>query len=188
MILKTFLFQFLPCLSYLSQKKDTTVKFWPKNLLCPTAESAICAEYFLNVQMNHPRYCYPKRKASLAILSYQAGKSSGHELPRPAGARNAGERMHLAPGREGTRGRFWTTPLWLMPEAVLTCLWNKSHPALLSWRVTVACGFGEYLYERGSKSRRRGIDLGFIKDENRVFLHFNSREAQGTNWRSEATL
>lgn len=39
-------------------------------------------------------------KASHTVLYYHVGQSSGHEYPRPAGARNAGEKTHLAPGGE----------------------------------------------------------------------------------------
>lgn len=103
--------------------RDSTAKF------CPSVESATCAGYFLTLQMNQSMYCYQKKKktqhlkkASFAVLCYHVRKSSGQELPRPAGAGNAGDN----PFSPQKRRHLWS----LLNDSSLANAWSSINLAL----------------------------------------------------------
>lgn len=116
---------------YLTAQRDSKAKF------CHSVKSATCAGCSLILYVNWLMYCYQRKKktnkkkqqqqqqkkqqSQLCSLVLPCKKEFRSNSPGQQGLEML-ETIHSAPRREGTSGRFWTTPLWLMPEVVLIWL------------------------------------------------------------------
>lgn len=144
--------------------RDSTAK------LCPSVKSATRAGCFLILHMNCLMYCYQRKKkqnkqqSQLCSLVLPCKKEFRSNSPGQQGLEML-ETTHSAPRREGTSGRFWTTPLWLMPEAVLIWLWNTSQSAFFNQQINIMHGFWEELDKRWSLRMRKELVVAYERHE-----------------------